>query len=72
MPAVDHRNGCSWIYVFFRFVEAYDLYLCPWAEWLALGSSAMYIPFEVADLSRHPHPFGVLIIVVNVLIVFYM
>jgi uncharacterized membrane protein (DUF2068 family) len=61
------------IYVILRFVEAYGLwYLCPWAEWLALGSSAMYIPFEVADLLRHPHPFGVLIIAVNVLIVLYM
>ena len=61
------------IYVILRFVEAYGLwYICPWAEWLALGSSAMYIPFEVADLLRHRHPFGVLIIAVNVLIVLYM
>jgi uncharacterized membrane protein (DUF2068 family) len=61
------------IYVILRFVEAYGLwYVCPWAEWLALASSAMYIPFEIADLLRRPHPFGVLIFAVNLLIVLYM
>src|ERR1700722_19857787 len=43
------------IYVILRFVEAYGLwYIRPWAEWLAIASGAMYIPFEVADLLRKP------------------
>ncbi len=61
------------LYVILRFVEAYGLwYLCAWAEWLALASGAMYIPFEAADLIRHPTWFGLLITAVNVGIVLYM
>jgi len=61
------------LYVILRFVEAYGLwYLCAWAEWLALASGAMYIPFEAADLVRHPTWFGLLITAVNVGIVLYM
>jgi uncharacterized membrane protein (DUF2068 family) len=61
------------IYVTLRFVEAYGLwYICPWAEWLALASGAMYIPFEALDLLRRPTWFRLLIISVNLLIVFYM
>lgn len=61
------------IYAILRFVEAYGLwYVCPWAEWLALASGAAYVPFEAADLLRHPTWFRVLVIVVNLLIVLYM
>jgi uncharacterized membrane protein (DUF2068 family) len=61
------------IYVTLRFIEAYGLwYVRPWAEWLAFASGAIYIPFEGADLLRHPTWFRLLIIVVNVGIVFYM
>jgi len=61
------------IYVILRFVEAYGLwYLCAWAEWLALGSGAMYIPFEAADLMHRPTWLGLVIIAVNILIVAYM
>src|SRR5580692_8448527 len=43
------------IYVILRFVEAYGLwYIRPWAEWLAIASGSIYIPFEVADLLRRP------------------
>ncbi len=61
------------IYVTLRFIEAYGLwYVRPWAEWLAFASGAIYIPFEAADLWRHPTWFRVLVIVVNVGIVLYM
>lgn len=61
------------IYVTLRFVEAYGLWrIRPWAEWLAFASGAVYIPFEAADLLRHPTWFRVLVIVVNLLIVLYM
>jgi uncharacterized membrane protein (DUF2068 family) len=61
------------VYVTLRFVEAYGLwYVRPWAEWLAFASGAIYIPFEGADLLRHPTWFRLLIIVVNVGIVLYM
>jgi uncharacterized membrane protein (DUF2068 family) len=61
------------VYVTLRFVEAYGLwYVRPWAEWMAIASGAVYIPFEGADLLRHPTWFRLLIIVVNVGIVLYM
>jgi len=61
------------IYVILRFVEAYGLwYVRPWAEWLAIASGSIYIPFEVADLLRRPDWFRLLIIVINVAIILYM
>lgn len=62
------------IYVILRFIEAYGLwYLRPWAEWLAILSGSIYIPFEVADLLRWgPDLVRVLVVAINVGIVLYM
>jgi uncharacterized membrane protein (DUF2068 family) len=61
------------VYVTLRFIEAYGLwYVRAWAEWLAIASGTIYIPFELADLLRRPTWFRVAIIVVNVGIVLYM
>src|ERR1700677_858238 len=61
------------VYVILRFVEAYGLwYVRPWAEWLAIASRSIYIPFEVADLLRGPDALRLLILGVNVAIVLYM
>jgi uncharacterized membrane protein (DUF2068 family) len=61
------------VYVTLRFIEAYGLwYVRPWAEWLAIASGSLYIPFEVADMLRRPDWLRLLVIVVNVGIVLYM
>jgi uncharacterized membrane protein (DUF2068 family) len=61
------------VYTILRFVEAYGLwYALPWAEWLAIASGTIYIPFEFADLLRHPTPLGALILVINLIIVLYI
>jgi uncharacterized membrane protein (DUF2068 family) len=61
------------VYVILRFIEAYGLwYIRPWAEWLAIASGTIYVPFEFADLLHRPTGFRVLIIVVNLMIVLYM
>jgi uncharacterized membrane protein (DUF2068 family) len=61
------------VYVILRFVEAYGLwYVKPWAEWLAIASGTIYIPFEMADLMHRITWFRVVVIVVNVGIVLYM
>jgi uncharacterized membrane protein (DUF2068 family) len=62
------------IYVILRFIEAYGLwYIRPWAEWLAILSGSIYIPFEVADLLRSgPDLVRVLVVAINVGIVLYM
>ncbi len=61
------------VYVILRFVEAYGLwYIRPWAEWMAIASGSIYIPFEVADLLRRPDGIRLLIVGINVGIVLYM
>jgi uncharacterized membrane protein (DUF2068 family) len=61
------------IYVALRFIEAYGLWrIRPWAEWLAIASGSLYVPFEIEDLMRRPDMFRLTIIVVNVGIVLYM
>jgi len=61
------------VYSILRFIEAYGLwYIRPWAEWLAIASGSIYIPFEVADLMRRPDWIRILIIAINVAIVLYM
>ena len=61
------------IYVALRFIEAYGLWrIRPWAEWLAIASGSLYVPFEIEDLLRRPDMFRLTIIVVNVGIVLYM
>ena len=61
------------LYAILRFIEAYGLwYVRPWAEWLAIASGSVYIPFEVADLLRRPDLLRFLIVAVNVGIVLYM
>lgn len=61
------------VYTILRFVEAYGLwYALPWAEWLAIASGTIYIPFEFADLLRRPTPFRLLVLAVNVSIVLYI
>jgi len=61
------------VYAILRFVEAYGLwYGHGWAEWLALASGSIYIPFELADLMNRPTWFRLLVLVVNLVIVLYM
>ena len=56
-----------------RFVEAYGLWLeRTWAEWFALLSGAMYLPWETYSLIRHPHLIKWVILLANVAIVLYM
>lgn len=60
-------------YTVLRFVEAYGLwYTRAWAEWMALFSGAIYIPFELSDLLRRPSWFALAVILINLVIVLYM
>jgi uncharacterized membrane protein (DUF2068 family) len=61
------------VYSFLRFVESYGLWReRAWAEWLALVSGSLYVPFEVYDLLHKPTWIRVGILVVNLLVVTYM
>ena len=61
------------VYSALRFTEAFGLWRArPWAEWIALISGAMYIPFEVLKLTHRVSWFHVSILLVNLVIVAYM
>ena len=61
------------VYSALRFTEAFGLWRArPWAEWIALVSGAMYIPFEVVKLAHRVSWFHVSILLINLAIVAYM
>jgi uncharacterized membrane protein (DUF2068 family) len=60
-------------YSVLRFLEAYGLwYARAWAEWIALISGALYLPFEIYKVVHSQSLFHVSVLLVNLAIVFYM
>lgn len=56
-----------------RFLEAYGLWNArAWAEWLALISGAIYLPFEIIELARRPDWIRLSIFLINLTVVLYM
>jgi uncharacterized membrane protein (DUF2068 family) len=56
-----------------RFVEAYGLWnQRHWAEWFAVISGAIYLPFELVALIAHPHWTKFVILAGNILVVLYI
>jgi uncharacterized membrane protein (DUF2068 family) len=56
-----------------RFAEAYGLWQArPWAEWFAVISAAIYLPWEVYRFYREPRVAGAVLFLVNLLIVAYL
>ena len=65
--------AAAMVYAVIRFAEAFGLwYDREWAEWFALLSGSMYLPWEVYSLMRHPHVIKWVVLTVNVAIVTYM
>jgi len=62
------------MYAVVRFVETYGLWHeRPWAEWFAVISAGLYVPFEVAHLVKEPsHLSRWTILIFNLAIVAYM
>jgi uncharacterized membrane protein (DUF2068 family) len=61
------------VYSALRVTEAFGLWRArPWAEWIALVSGAMYIPFEVLVLAHHVTWFHLSILLINLAVVAYM
>jgi len=61
------------VYATIRFVEGYGLWLARiWAEWFAIISGTIYLPFEIYGLIRHPNWLHLTVLLVNVAIVLYM
>jgi uncharacterized membrane protein (DUF2068 family) len=56
-----------------RFVEAYGLWrVRAWAEWFAIVSGGVYLPFELYELIRHPTLVKIVVLLVNAAIVAYL
>ena len=56
-----------------RFVEAYGLWNeRDWAEWFALLSGCLYLPYEIYALAHHTDLMRWSVLIINVLIVLYM
>lgn len=61
------------IYSGLRFAEAFGLWRArAWAEWIALVSGAMYIPFEAYRLAHRISLFHAGILIVNLAVVAFM
>jgi uncharacterized membrane protein (DUF2068 family) len=61
------------MYAILRFVEAYGLwYARTWAEWIALISGSMYVPFEIYKLIHRQSLLHISILAINLIIVLYM
>jgi len=60
-------------YASLRLLEAFGLWRGrAWAEWLAVASGAIYIPFELAELAAGVTPFKLCTLAVNLGVVAYM
>jgi uncharacterized membrane protein (DUF2068 family) len=65
--------GGALAYSIIRFIEAYGLWReRTWAEWFALISGALYVPFEAYEVVRRTTPIHVAVLLINLGIVFYM
>lgn len=65
--------GVATVYAILRFVEAYGLWNAKaWAEWIALISGGLYLPFEVYKLFHQVSLFHAGVLLVNVAVVVYM
>ena len=61
------------VYSSLRFAEAYGLWHeRAWAEWFALISGALYLPWEIYEIIRHPHLWKWALLAINVIVVLYM
>ena len=63
----------AFVYTTIRFVEAFGLWkLKTWAEWFAIISGAIYIPFEILGIIRHATLLKGSILFFNLFIVVYL
>jgi uncharacterized membrane protein (DUF2068 family) len=65
--------GAATVYSILRFVEGFGLWRArAWAEWIALVSTALYVPFEIYKLIQHVSPLHVGILTVNLGVILFM
>lgn len=61
----------AFAYTLLRFAEAYGLWFNRvWAEWLVVGSGAVYVPLEVYELLERYTPFRLAALILNAAAIF--
>ncbi len=61
------------LYSSIRILEAYGLWFAQrWAEWVALLSAGIYLPFELYELTKGFTWFKVILLSINIVVVLYM
>jgi uncharacterized membrane protein (DUF2068 family) len=66
-------TGAAMAYSTVRFVEAWGLWnRRVWAEWFALLSGALYLPWEILKVAQKSNWLHIGILAINVLVVLYM
>jgi uncharacterized membrane protein (DUF2068 family) len=75
--ATHHHEGqlavLSLAYALIRLAEGYGLWQGKhWAEWFAVISAGLYLPWELMHFARHPRPFTAGIILFNLALIFYL
>jgi uncharacterized membrane protein (DUF2068 family) len=65
--------GIAMVYSCLRFVESYGLWRQRvWAEWLAIVSGAIYLPYELYKLVQRPTAVHWVILLINIGVVVYI
>jgi uncharacterized membrane protein (DUF2068 family) len=65
--------GVAVAYSLLRFLETYGLwYAKAWAEWIALISGTLYLPFEIYKVVHQQNLFHISVLLINVAVVLYM
>jgi len=65
--------GGAFAYSVVRFVEAYGLWnALVWAEWFAILSGMMYLPWEIYEILVHPRPIRWVVFIGNIVILLYL
>lgn len=65
--------GIATVYSSLRLIESYGLWRQRvWAEWLAIISGAIYLPYELYKLVRRPTPLHWTILLINIAVVVYI
>jgi len=65
--------GAALTYATVRFVEAWGLWHRRiWAEWFALLSGTMYLPWEILKVAQRATAERIIVLAINVIIVLYM
>lgn len=70
---VLHMAAGTLLYSLFSLVEGFGLmFRVSWAGWLAIGESTFFIPIEVAELVHRFSKTVLIILVINIIIVWYL